>query len=90
MKSDSSDTFTFKLVITKKMGKGKGKEERCWKYLTLATNTPTRMLYAELDKLVDMYRMRWRIENSYKSIESCRAHTLSRGHVIRTFLFFFP
>ena len=91
MKSDSGETFTFKLVIIKKMVKVKvnGKEVRCWKYLTFATNMPTRMLNAELDKLVDLYAKRWRIENSYKSIESCRARTHSRNHAIRTFLFFF-
>lgn len=91
MKSDGGGTFTFKLVVIKKMVtvKAKGKEERRWKYLTFATNMPTRMLNAEIDKLAGLYALRWRIENSYKSIESCRARTRSRNHAIRTFLFFF-
>lgn len=86
MESTDGNGFMFNLVIFKKLIVVDKK--RTWKYVTLATNMPRRVLIKELDGLLEVYGQRWTIENNYKSVESCRAKTCSRNHAKRTFLFY--
>ena len=42
------------------------------------------------DKVAEFYRIRWGIENSYKSYEQMRPRTTSRSHSVRLLLTIMP
>ena len=86
MRSGDEATFRFWLVIKKRLKEKKGK--RRWEYLTYATNVEHRYIKRTMKDVPEEYKKRWRIENNFKSVEQMRAHTCSRNHAIRVFMFF--
>ena len=87
MRSNDGTTFRFWLVIKKRLKEKKGK--RRWEYLTYATNVERWYIKRTMKDVPEEYKKRWRIENNFKSVEQIRAHTCSRNHAIRVFMFFF-
>ena len=86
MRSNDGTTFRFWPVIKKRLKKKKGK--RRWEYLTYATNVERWYIKRTMKDVPEECKKRWRIENNFKSVEQIRAHTGSRNHAIRIFMFF--
>ncbi len=104
MTSASGRTASYKLVIVrrqnrtkgataeaKKLAKLHGKEVRTTdKYHVFATTMPDSWIDDDPDKVAEFYRVRWGIENSYKSYEQMRPRTTSRSHSVRLLLTIMP
>ena len=86
MRSNDGTTFRFWPVIKKRLKETKGK--RRWEYLMHATNVERQYIKLTMKDIPEEYKKRWRIGNSFKSVEQIRARTGSRNHTIRVFMFF--
>ena len=86
MRSNDGTTFRFWPVIKKRLKETKGK--RRWEYLMHATNVERQYIKLTMKDIPEEYKKRWRIGNSFKSVEQIRARTGSRNHSIRVFMFF--
>ena len=100
MTSASSRTASYKLVIVRRRNRTKGatkeakrlsklheKEARVTDgYHVFATTMPDSWIDDDPDKVAEFYRIRWGIENSYKSYEQMRPRTTSRSHSVRLLL----
>ena len=75
----------------KKLAKLHEKEVRTTdKYHVFATTMPDSWIDDDPDKVAEFYRVRWGIENSYKSYEQMRPRTTSRSHSVRLLLTIMP
>ena len=86
MRSGNGAVFRFNLVIKKRLKETK--DGRKWKYLMYATNLERQCIKRTIKDIPEEYKKRWCIENNFKSVEQMRAHTCSRNHSIRVFMFF--
>ena len=73
-------------MIKKRLKETKGKKR--WEYMMHATNVERQHIKRTIKDIPEEYKKRWRIENNFKSVEQMRAHTCSRNHAIRVFMFF--
>ena len=60
------------------------------KYHVFATTMPDSWIDDDPDKVAEFYRIRWGIENSYKSYEQMRPRTTSRSYSVRFLLTIMP
>ena len=104
--SASGRTASYKLVIVRRQNRTKGATKEAQKagktareggprfHLTNTTCSPTTMpdswIDDDPDKVAEFYRVRWGIENSYKSYEQMRPRTTSRSYSVRLLLTIMP
>ena len=60
------------------------------KYYVFATTLPDSWIRGDPNRVSEFYRLRWGIENSYKSYEELRPWTTSNSYSVRILLWFFP
>ena len=59
-------------------------------YYVFATTLPDSRIEGDPNHVADIYRMRWGVENPYKSYEQLRPWTTSNKHSVSIILWFLP
>ena len=99
---DRSETFRLVILRRQKRERGMSAEARTLaklyekqvlvedEYYVFATTLPDSRIEWDLNRVAQTYKMRWGIENSYKSYEELRPWTTSDSHSVRIILWFIP
>ena len=99
---DRSETFRLIILRRQKPERSMSAEHRALlklhekqvrvedKYYVFATTLPDSRINGDPKNVADLYKMRWGIENSYKSYEQLRPWTTSNKLSVRILLWFIP